>query len=112
MRTLLAILASYRIAYLISTEDGPFDLATKLRGFVYARFGEDSWQFRGIDCPLCVSFWVALAMQWMPRRIQSWLGVAGGVLVVHRALEAMADMGFDRRIEELLAEMEDEEAEE
>lgn len=93
MNALLAILASYRIAYLVSRERGPFDLAERLRLAIFNRYGEDSWQYTGIDCPLCVSFWTSLAMPFMPRWIRRWLGIAGGVLVIHLALEGLRELG-------------------
>jgi hypothetical protein len=83
----LAVLASYRVAHMIANEDGP--------GFVFLRVR--AWAMRwpwleaGISCPLCFSFWVALPMLFAPRRVLEWLGVAGGVLIVHRWLERACD---------------------
>jgi hypothetical protein len=53
---LLSGLAVYRAAKMIATEEGPFSLFLKLRN----RFLGDSWIDRGLHCPLCVGFWLAL----------------------------------------------------
>ena len=84
---LLAILATYRVAYLITSEDGPFEIATRVRSL----FGQRTWVGRGFHCVLCVSFWLSLIptilfvwLWWLawPVAILTWLGIAGGVLVV------------------------------
>lgn len=69
---ILASLATYRIAHLIATERGPFNVFHVLRTGVYMRwpdkviftqpdFKELSWQFDGITCIDCLSFWLAWA---------------------------------------------------
>lgn len=91
---LLAILATYRLAYDITSMDGPFSVFLTLRGVVEERFGEYHWVSQGINCPICASFWlsvpIALAalmgdstvpMQLWPLY---WLGAAGGALVIVR----------------------------
>lgn len=84
---LLLSLAVYRLSILVSQDDGPFDVCWRLRDYVkrqyqrqdvtikddyqyrgfYSMIGAshgttDSWQFRGVSCPLCVSFWLSLAV--------------------------------------------------
>jgi hypothetical protein len=49
------------------------------------------WLEAGISCPLCLSFWFALPMLFAPRRVLEWLGIAGGVLIIHRWLEKTCD---------------------
>ncbi len=88
MTTVLRMLAAYRLAYLISNERGPFDLAERLRSTVVHHYGPDSWQAEGVQCPLCISFWLAFALALAPRWLTASLGAAGGVLVLHRLLEA------------------------
>lgn len=97
---LLAILAAYRVAYLVAMEDGPFDLADALRGWVMRTWPpvkqpngllEETWQSRGINCPLCLSFWTALpagagVVGWSWDLPLVWLGIAGAVLVIHKGL--------------------------
>lgn len=90
LHVILATLAVYRIAFLIAMERGPADLALRLREAAYRRFGAESWVFAGVSCPLCLSFWLALvgalalrpASAWLALLL--WLGIAGGVLVLHR----------------------------
>lgn len=96
---LLATLAAYRLAYLVAMEDGPFALAEGLRGWVATTWPPtiqhglkiESWQSRGINCPLCVSFWLALpagagVVGWSWDLPLVWLGIAGAVLVIHKGL--------------------------
>lgn len=87
--TILAILATFRTAYLVVYEDGPWDAAVRLRSFFINRYGATSWQGKGIQCMLCVSFWVALV--WGAVALWGgipglflllWWGAAGGVLAL------------------------------
>lgn len=84
---LLAIAATYRMAYMVSMEAGPFAAFAHLRGWVDDTWGAQSWQADGINCPLCISFWLALPaafaisapdVVWLV-----WLGMAGLVLIIH-----------------------------
>lgn len=58
-------LASWRIASIITKEDGPFDIFVKFRsllGVKYDIYGNpiaESWIGRGISCLWCMSVWVA-----------------------------------------------------
>jgi hypothetical protein len=54
VRLLVAALAVWRIVHLLSREDGPFDAVARLR----SGFGQ-SWAGRLLDCPYCLSLWVA-----------------------------------------------------
>jgi hypothetical protein len=112
---LLAILAVYRVAFLIAYEEGPFALAERLRSWVVQRWGGKSWQGRGIACPLCISFWLAFltafpytyfSCAWLASQdgylypplvpvgivllfVLFWLGIAGGVMMCHRVYEKL-----------------------
>lgn len=85
----VAILAVYRLSFLIAREDGPFDLFARLR----ARVGQGTWVGRGLHCVLCVSFWLALAAALALRlatyteTLLAWQGIAGGVLFIHKFVE-------------------------
>lgn len=78
-----AALATYRLAVLLAEEEGPFSIAQTLRSLHTA----DDWIGRGIRCPACVGFWVALPMTaaalvldadlWAPLWPLYWLAVAG-----------------------------------
>ena len=52
----LAAFATYRVAVLFAEEEGPFELATRWRNLHTA----DDWIGRGLRCPACLSFWLAL----------------------------------------------------
>lgn len=54
----LAALATHRVSFMVSQEEGPFGIFTTLRG----RFDPDqrTWVGRGLNCIKCVSFWVGL----------------------------------------------------
>jgi hypothetical protein len=92
LETILAILATYRVARMLTTEDGPFDLFAKLRERIDPR--QETWVGRGINCPLCVGFWVSFAVSlvflpWssLASLLLNWLGVAGGSVVLHNWVE-------------------------
>lgn len=77
---ILAILAVYRIAQLITLDDGPFKVFDRLRRF----FGRRS-QLRELaelfHCPYCLGMWLAggLTLVMQPDQpILWWMAVAGG----------------------------------
>lgn len=74
---LLTALAALRLTRLVTAETGPVRLAERLRTAVYDRYGGASWQFEGITCPHCVSFWVAIGLAFAPRRVRLGLAAAG-----------------------------------
>ena len=95
----IAILATYRVAYLITSEDGPFAMAASFREWFVnpvtrlPRWPDAEWLTRGVNCVFCASFWLALipalylAWVWsltLPDAALLWLGIAGGVVVVAR----------------------------
>lgn len=104
IRLLLAVLATYRFAYLIgSNERGPWDLALRLRTVIIARYGGEDrartygraryqhWIAEGIQCPLCVSFWLSLLaapLVLLPSVAGDAalvaFGIAGAVLTLYR----------------------------
>lgn len=89
LMVLLAILATYRLAHMVAYEDGPFDILLSLRTWVALR-SADTWIDRGLNCPLCSSFWLAWGIVLLPSVILLALGVAGGVLVLHTLLNQEA----------------------
>lgn len=61
----LASLATFRVALMVSTEEGPFSAFTRLRGALDP--DQRTWLGRGVNCVFCVSFWAAwpiLALTW------------------------------------------------
>lgn len=51
----------YRISRMIALEEGPFEVFTTLRTFFYEHNAPE-WLRRGIICPLCISFWIAIPL--------------------------------------------------
>lgn len=85
---LLAILATYRVSFLITSEEGPFGLAQSFRSAFDRAPG---WMRNGVHCVLCASFWLsmipAIYLGWVWSLTQAdaallWLGIAGGVVFV------------------------------
>ncbi len=84
IRLVLAVLATWRVTHLLSSEDGPADLIAKFR----ARLG------RGLlgklmDCFNCLSLWIAAPaalfvslkpLDWL----FSWLALSGGACLLER----------------------------
>lgn len=87
---LLCIGATYRLAYLVVYETGPFRLAERLRSAVANRYGPKDWKTEGINCVLCTSFWLSLPVAALALwggtggyMLLLWLGLAGLVLMGH-----------------------------
>lgn len=83
----LLALAVFRVANDIANMDGPFDLYTRVRGWVLERFGPDSWQNQGVNCPICISWWftpviLVLFRFRVGRKIVEGLAVAGVTSVI------------------------------
>lgn len=81
----LVTLAVYRVAHMIAIEDGPFDVFAKIRG----RFDPDqkTWVGRGLNCTLCISFWMAgLAALIANASWWEWLAIAGMIVVWHEVI--------------------------
>ena len=77
-RLALAVLACWRVTHLLAAEDGPFELVLALR----LRLGQ-SLPGRLMDCPYCVSLWVAMP----PARLLAadWVGWGLSVLALSGA---------------------------
>ena len=88
---LVATLATYRMGRMVALEDGPFDVFRTIRGM----FDPDqaTWIGRGLNCPLCVSFWAALPVtiilgvlgyvdRWFVFVV--WMGLAGGACLLYK----------------------------
>ena len=83
----LAVLATWRVSFLLTQEDGPWDVFTRLR---HATAG--SMAGRALECLYCTSMWVAIpaALFVTPvsaRTVVTWLAISGGACLLHRATE-------------------------
>lgn len=95
--SIAATLAIYRIAFMVAREEGPFDVLERLRSWAYnrlpAKVGQNRvtphWIARGLACPLCISWWLALPAalivvaalgQPLALGLLLWPAIAGGAL--------------------------------
>lgn len=84
----LATLATYRLSRMIALEDGPADVFSSTREWV----GQLTWTGRGLHCVLCLSFWLSwlvallLPLATWQEYILASLGIAGGVVVIHKVI--------------------------
>jgi hypothetical protein len=80
---LLSVLAVYRVARMVALEDGPGNVFQDVRG---ALLRAPAWVQKGMSCPLCLGFWLALVPAlvvvwafglwlWV---VGLWLAIAGG----------------------------------
>lgn len=76
VRFVLAVLATCRATHMVVREDGPAEVFLKLRTAALMQFGDEHWVTQGVNCPLCVSFWLSLLMWFMPKQILIWLAAA------------------------------------
>lgn len=84
LRFVLAVLATWRVTHLLSSEDGPGDLIVRLR----ARLGQ-GLAGQLMDCFNCLSLWVAApAAFFVSRKLLgwtfSWLALSGAACLLER----------------------------
>ena len=77
-RLTLSVLATWRVSHLIAHEDGPFDMIVRLR-----RRAGDSVLGKLMDCPYCLSLWIAAPLALLLARTPgawcvAWLAISGG----------------------------------
>ena len=97
----LAILAAYRLALMLPEEDGPLFVFARLHDYTDRRRAIEQKQGTergpwaslddGLRCTWCVGVWAAalcaLLVTWPTRAgdvVLTWLGIAGGQLVLER----------------------------
>lgn len=73
----IAALATYRLARMVASEEGPFGVFTRLRGACDP--DQKTWIGRGLNCPMCVGFWIAAPLAYLAgeRTLLAWWGIAG-----------------------------------
>jgi len=81
---LLCTLAVWRLSYLLSQEDGPFDVVIKFRKLLgHSFFGSL------LDCFYCLSLWISLPLavlisnQWL-EGIIVWLALSGAACILFK----------------------------
>jgi hypothetical protein len=83
-RLTIAVLATWRVAHLVAREDGPFDVIVRLR--LRAGAGVVG---RLMDCPYCLSLWVAAPFAFLLARTPlawgaAWLAISGAASLLER----------------------------
>lgn len=91
LRLVLAVLATWRVSHLITTEDGPWDLVVRLR-----RMAGTGMLGRLMDCFYCTSLWIAAPFSLIVTRdlagwVVVWLAVSGGACLLERATDRQPD---------------------
>jgi hypothetical protein len=80
--TVMTWLAAYGMAFICAFTHGPFRLCGKFREMVLARFKQD-WIQTGIECPVCVGFWVSIIpAYWFETGVNGWWTAVGFICVV------------------------------
>lgn len=91
MTFIIASLATHRIAVLVTEDEGPFSIFTRLRGALDP--DQKTWLGRGMNCVFCVGFWAALPVAVFVTVLGyadawawplTWLGLAGAVVIIRR----------------------------
>jgi hypothetical protein len=59
---LVGAMAVFRIAHVIAIETGPFAIFAKFREATIRWWGYESWKSEFFRCPLCMGFWLSLAV--------------------------------------------------
>lgn len=85
MRFVLAVLATWRITHLLTSEDGPADIIVKMRMWLGHGFAG-----RLMDCFYCLSLWMAFPLAFFVLRhgiadvLVTWLSVSGAACLLER----------------------------
>jgi hypothetical protein len=84
IRFVLAVLATWRMTYLLAREDGPADLIVRFRRRLGSGFAG-----RLMDCFYCLSLWVAAPLSaWVARNAAdaavAWLALSGAACLLER----------------------------
>lgn len=78
-----AIFAVYFISYSIARLEGPFGAFAWLRGRIDPN--QRTWLGRGLNCPICLSFWVgAVVSLILGAWWYEWLGVCGVIILINK----------------------------
>lgn len=82
---------------MLTMEEGAFSIFAKVRERIDPQ--QTTWIGRGINCPFCVGFWIALAIAAMLTcpdlpdalfwrdLVLNWLAIAGGQAALHLLIE-------------------------
>ena len=84
---IVGTLATWRLAALLTREEGPYALFSRLRGSEIVRGPR-----RALHCFYCASIWVAAPIAgyvapWSVGSVVIWLGLSGGACLLDRATQ-------------------------
>ena len=68
--------AVYRLATDFAWMSGPFHVFDVFRGLILQKFGLYSWVTEGVNCPICLSFWISMPVIYTHGFVW-WLAIAG-----------------------------------
>jgi hypothetical protein len=93
----VCVLATWRLAHLLALEDGPFDVVVRLRRWV-----GDGWFGQTMDCPYCLSIWIApplalLLADTLTGWVIAWWAISGGASLLERLGERNASASVQRQ---------------
>lgn len=82
MQNLIAALFVYRLARMIAEEEGPFGVFTWLRGLPKP----NTWIWRGMECIMCLSVWVALPVAYYLGGdwLLTWLALSAVAVIIKK----------------------------
>lgn len=101
---ILCAFAAYRIARMLAQEEGAFEIFERIR----ARFdpAQETWVGRGLNCQLCIGFWVSLGFSILlvldnptfgkGEFVLYWFAIAGGQTVIAKVLEVIENGSNER----------------
>lgn len=76
-------LAVYRVSTDMAWMSGPFHVFEYFRGLIIQKFGIHSWITEGVNCPICLAFWVSTPIIFTHGIIE-WLTIAGASAFLSR----------------------------
>lgn len=87
---MLGVLAAWRVTHLLTSEDGPFEVVTRVR-----RLAGSGFMGQLLDCFYCLSLWTAAPLAlWMQsqwrERVLLWLALSAAAILVNRVVDAIA----------------------
>lgn len=102
LRFVLAVLAVWRITWLLAREDGPWDVVRALRMRLAG-----SMPGRLLSCFYCLSVWVALPFGWfvgttLTEVVVAWWAISGAAILLERATADTIALDAEDTDDELL----------